>query len=223
LGFSFFKIEIAIGIGIDAVGRLILSNLVASSAETAEHRGHSVEFIQFLVSKRHISLIPIAIPISIWIIPTTEYTEGHGRNGYSQVQPSGQMVRMIMDEIEKPCLLIIGEVLKFHRTPHGHCEMTGRLNGNSATSLALNRGGGCWNHTIPPDMANEPWLKHPVRRYGKSPVKGSSQNKLGKFGAGIFSVFETRGGRIASYLTDEATKKTGKRTSQMVKLFCDEP
>ncbi|MDY6824685.1 MAG: hypothetical protein SWH68_12955 [Thermodesulfobacteriota bacterium] len=44
-----------------------------------------------------------------------------------------------------------------------------------------------------------------------------------KFGAGIFSVFETRGGRIASYLTDEATKKTGKRTSQMVKLFCDEP
>ncbi|MDY6824267.1 MAG: hypothetical protein SWH68_10815 [Thermodesulfobacteriota bacterium] len=24
-------------------------------------------------------------------------------------------------------------------------------------------------------------------------------------------------------MTDEATKKTGKRTSQMVKLFCDEP
>ena len=45
LGFSFFGIEIAIGIEIDAVGRLILSNLGASSAETAEHRGHPVEFI----------------------------------------------------------------------------------------------------------------------------------------------------------------------------------
>src|SRR6056297_3933322 len=39
----FFGIEIAIGIKIDAVGRLILTNLVASSAETAEHRGHPVE------------------------------------------------------------------------------------------------------------------------------------------------------------------------------------
>ena len=39
LGFSFFGIEI------DAVGRLIISNLGASSAETAEHRGHPVEFI----------------------------------------------------------------------------------------------------------------------------------------------------------------------------------
>ncbi|MDY6822651.1 MAG: hypothetical protein SWH68_02475 [Thermodesulfobacteriota bacterium] len=76
LGFSFFGIEIAIGIGIDAAGRLILSNLVASSAETVEHRGHPVEFIlQFLVSRRNISSIPIAIPISIWIIPKIDIPE----------------------------------------------------------------------------------------------------------------------------------------------------
>ena len=45
LGLSFFGIEIGIGIEIDAVDRLIISNLVKSSAETAEHRGHPVEFI----------------------------------------------------------------------------------------------------------------------------------------------------------------------------------
>jgi len=45
LGFVFFGIEIAIGIEIDAVDFLIFSNLVSSSAETAEHRGHAVEFI----------------------------------------------------------------------------------------------------------------------------------------------------------------------------------
>jgi len=45
LGSVFIGIEIAIGIEIDAVDSLILSNLVSSSAETAEHRGHAVEFI----------------------------------------------------------------------------------------------------------------------------------------------------------------------------------
>ncbi len=64
LGFSFFGIEIAIGIGIDAVGGLILSNNVIYR-KTID--------IQFLVSKRHISSIPIAIPISIWIILTYAY------------------------------------------------------------------------------------------------------------------------------------------------------
>ena len=64
LGFVFFGIEIAIGIEIDAVDFLILSNLVSYSAETAE---------QFFVSKRHISSIPIAILISIWMILSTGY------------------------------------------------------------------------------------------------------------------------------------------------------
>jgi len=37
--------SVFIGIEIDAVDSLILSNLVSSTAETAEHRGHAVEFI----------------------------------------------------------------------------------------------------------------------------------------------------------------------------------
>ncbi len=43
-------VGIGIGVAIDAVCRLILSNLVASSAETAEHRGHPVEFILSLTA-----------------------------------------------------------------------------------------------------------------------------------------------------------------------------
>ena len=45
VGISFLRVEIEIGIEIDAVGRLFLSNVVSSSAETAEHCCHAVEFI----------------------------------------------------------------------------------------------------------------------------------------------------------------------------------
>jgi len=66
--------SVFIGIEIDAVDSLILSNLVSSFAETAEHRGHAVEFIlavlafhlvQGFTDNQH-----IAIPIWIWMIPT---------------------------------------------------------------------------------------------------------------------------------------------------------
>jgi hypothetical protein len=59
LGSVFIGIEIAIGIEIDAVDSLILSNKAIN--------------VQFFVPKRHVASIPIAIPIWIWMIPTGDY------------------------------------------------------------------------------------------------------------------------------------------------------
>jgi|GEM_PF-5858343 len=83
LELSFLGNEIAIGIEIDAGGRMPCSNLGAYR-KTID--------IQFLVSKRHISSIPIAMPIAIPISIRIILTRGHGFRG-SRLGTTGQTFR----------------------------------------------------------------------------------------------------------------------------------